>query len=213
MKLYPIVEGHGEVEAVPVLLRRLIHEAQCFDIEVGPPIRRTQPQLRSAHGVQAAVELAFLNADCGAVLVLFDEEDDCPVTRAAEVRAWAHAAAHGKPCDVVVAHREYETWFLAALESLRGRRGISTQAEAPDVPESKRDAKGALEAWMPANRAYAETSDQAALSAVFDLGSAHRRSRSFRKLVSTVGKLLENLGCRHEPWPPQSWDTQGRSTA
>ena len=28
MKIQPIVEGHGEVEALPVLLRRLIDEAQ-----------------------------------------------------------------------------------------------------------------------------------------------------------------------------------------
>ncbi|MCP5522700.1 MAG: hypothetical protein H7A46_14250 [Verrucomicrobiales bacterium] len=50
MKVYPIVEGHGEVEAVPVLLRRLLAEAQCQHIGVGRPIRRTQSQLRSEEG-------------------------------------------------------------------------------------------------------------------------------------------------------------------
>ncbi len=42
MKVYPIVEGHGEVEAAPVLLRRLLAEARCQHIGVGRPIRRTQ---------------------------------------------------------------------------------------------------------------------------------------------------------------------------
>lgn len=59
MKIYPIVEGFGEVEAVPVLVRRLIAGAQCFEIRVGPPIR-TQSQLRNEQDVKAAVEVAFL---------------------------------------------------------------------------------------------------------------------------------------------------------
>ncbi len=205
MKIQPIVEGFGEVEAVPVLVRRLIAEAQCFGVQVGSPIKRTQSQLRSEQGVQAAVQLATLQPECGAVLILFDEEDGCPVMRAAEVRGWARKVARGMPCDVVVAHREYETWFLAALESLRGQRGIRDDAVAPLVPESKRDAKAQLESWMPKTRAYSETLDQPAMSALFDLTVAHQRSRSFRKLVSTVGTMLKDLGCEHGPWPPDGW--------
>lgn len=32
MTIQPIVEGHGEVNAVPVLLRRLVDEAQTWEI-------------------------------------------------------------------------------------------------------------------------------------------------------------------------------------
>ena len=67
MKIQPIVEGFGEVEAVPVLVRRLIAEAQCFGVQVSAPIRRTQSQLRNKDGVQAAVRLAVLQPECGAV--------------------------------------------------------------------------------------------------------------------------------------------------
>ncbi len=214
MKLVPIVEGYGEVQAVPVLLRRLIHDvAGCNEIQVGRPIKRTQAQLHSAQGVQAAVELALASEECGGVLVLFDEEDGCPVDRAREVRAWALQAARGKPCDVVVAHREYETWFLAALESLRGRRGVRDDAVSPATPESKRDAKGELEAWMPRERGYSETLDQAALSAALDLATVHRRSRSFRKLVKAVGQLMNDMECEHGPWPPAGWSAEGPVTA
>src|SRR2546426_7135782 len=45
------------------------------------------------------------------------------------------------PCAVVLAHREYEAWFLASLESLRGRRGIRGDAEAHPDPEEPRDRK------------------------------------------------------------------------
>ena len=205
MKVYPIVEGHGEVEAAPILLRRLLAAAQCHAVGVGRPIRRTQSQLRSKEGIQAGVRLALLQPECAAVIILFDGEDDCPKDLAAQVRAWASQAASGTPCDVVVAYREYETWFLAAIESLRGQYGIAKDAAAPANPESKRDAKGALEEFMPPNRAYSETGDQPAMSQVFDMALAHRRNRSFRKLVNAFGDILTELRQPMPAWPPTEW--------
>ena len=38
MKIQPIVEGYAEVQALPVLLRRLRDEAGVFDVEVNRPI-------------------------------------------------------------------------------------------------------------------------------------------------------------------------------
>lgn len=208
MKIYPIVEGHGEVEAAPVLLRRLLAEANSQHIGVGHPIRRTQSQLRSKEGIQAGVRLALLQPECAAVVILFDGEDDCPKELADSVRTWACEAAAGKPCDVVIAYREYETWFLAALESLRGQYGIPINATAPANPELKRDAKGALEEFMPPSRAYSETGDQPAMSAVFDMGLAHRRNRSFRKLVKAIGGLLTQLRQPLPAWPPAAWQPE-----
>lgn len=205
MKLYPIVEGHGEVDAAPVLLRRLLLEARCPHVGVGRAIRRKQSQLRTEQGIRDGVRLALLQPECAAVLILFDGEDDCPRELGIRVRDWARAAAMGRPCDVVVAYREYETWFLSALESLRGQSGISVDAVAPPDPESRRDAKAAIEVFMPSDRAYSETGDQPAMSATFDMGLAHRRSRSFRKLVKTVGDLLHLLRQTTPIWPPEDW--------
>jgi Domain of unknown function (DUF4276) len=205
MKVYPIVEGHGEVQATPVLLRRLLAAADCRNVSVGRPIRRTQSQLRSKEGIQASVSLALLQPECAAVVILFDGEDDCPKQLAARVRSWALEVAQGTPCDVVIAYREYETWFLAALESLRGQYGIPKNATAPANPESKRNAKGTLEEFMPVERAYSETGDQPSMSAVFDMGLAYRRNRSFRKLVKAVGDLLAQLRQPIPVWPPTDW--------
>jgi hypothetical protein len=94
MKLFPIVEGHGEVAAVPVLLRRLLWDhALCFGMDVGAPIRRTSSQFRREDEVRRMVRLALLQPDCAAVLLLFDGEDDCPYELAAKVRNWAQAEA------------------------------------------------------------------------------------------------------------------------
>lgn len=151
------------------------------------------------------VRLAALNPDCAAILLLFDADDDCPVECAERVRQWAKDAAGSLPCEVVIACREYESWFLASIESLRGYKGISAQAEAPAVVESKRNAKGALEAFMPAGSSYSPTIDQTPMSQRFEMSMAYRRSRSFRKMVKAVGDLLRQLDQPLPCWPPVDW--------
>lgn len=46
MVVVPIVEGHGDAAAVPVLLRRLVDAAQAWDaVRIGQPIRCKRSQL------------------------------------------------------------------------------------------------------------------------------------------------------------------------
>ena len=71
-----------------------------------------------------------------------------------------------------MAYREYEAWFLASIESLRGQRGIRQDAQSHPAPEEPRGAKGQLEARLEQGRSYSETADQAALSATFDLAQS-----------------------------------------
>ena len=135
MKIQPIVEGYGEVEAFPVLLRRLVDEAQAWSVGIGRPIRRSRVQLVREDEVVKAVRLGLLQQDCHAVLILLDGNSDCPAELGPTVQAWAAAAAGNVPCGVVIAHREYEAWFLAAIESLRGHHGIRDDAES--LPDGK----------------------------------------------------------------------------
>lgn len=206
MKIYPIVEGHGEVTALPVLLRRLLHQhAECYAMQPGEPVRRNAFEFRREDTVHKAVKLAMSQPDCVAVLLLFDGEDDCPAELGAQVRAWAQKAAGDMPCEVVVAYREYETWFLASIESLRGQCRIAMDASAPADPEAKRNAKGELEDFMPRGASYSPAIHQQKLSAAFDMALAHRRNRSFRKLTKAVGELLARLGQPLPAWPPAGW--------
>ena len=78
MKIQPIVEGHGEVSALPVLLRRFRDEAEVWDVDIGRPIRRPRSRLVQEEELRQAVRLALLQPDCGAVLILFDGESDSP---------------------------------------------------------------------------------------------------------------------------------------
>ena len=205
MKIQPIVEGHGDVAAVPVLLRRLIAQSGAFDLGVGRPILWKHHHLLRQDSLKKAVRLAKMQGDCAAILVLFEDEDDCPKTLGPKLSDWVRNEAGEVPCAVVLAHREYETWFLAAIESLRGRRGIRLDAEAPPDPEAIRGAKEAIGRQMQKGYTYMETTDQPALSDSLDFREAYSRSRSFRHLVTAFGKLLDGLGKKPQEWPPSNW--------
>ncbi len=205
MIVQPIVEGQGDVAAAPVLLRRLAEEAQAWNVQVARPHRRRRTQLVQRDTLQAAVRVARLTPGCGAIHILFDADDDCPKELAPTLVAWAQEAANPIPSAIVMANREYEAWLLAAVESLQGAVGIRADAESHPDPEAPRDAKGELGSRMRAGSSYLPTADQARLTARFDLASAYRSCRSFRKLVSAFGELAVAAGVAPAEWPPAAW--------
>jgi hypothetical protein len=185
-----IVEGDGEVIALPVLLRRLNEwlTPEVY-VDIGYPIRvRRDRFLNKDDEFRRHLSLAANKCgDEGWILILLDADDDCPVELGQEILHRAQGVAPHRKISVVLANREYEAWFIAAAESLQGNRGfIYDPAKAVD-PERPRDAKGWIEACM-AHRSYGETTDQPAFSAQIDLQLAFNRSRSFRKLCSEWNK-------------------------
>lgn len=79
-----IVEGDGEVAALPVLLRRLSHwRGPAYHVDVLPPIRvykdrfLNRPEEFSRHLKLAAEKCK----ESGWVLILFDADDDCPAEK------------------------------------------------------------------------------------------------------------------------------------
>lgn len=197
------------MKALPILLRRLVEEAEVWMVGIGRPIRKRRNQLVRETELRKAVRLALLQPECSAVLILFDGDSDCSAEMGPAVQEWAVAEAGDVPCEVVIAHREYEAWFLASIESIRGHRRIRADAQSHPVPEQPRGAKGPLEARMEAGATYLETTDQPALSASFSLMTAHRRSRSFRKLAGAFGRLVSSMGQEIEEWPPARWAEEG----
>lgn len=205
MKIQPIVEGHGEVAAVPVLLRRLRDVFGDYSVDVNSPIRRKRGEIVQESALRKSIQLARIQPDCGAILVLFDSDDDCPKELGPTLQSWASDEASPIPCAVVMAHREYEAWFLAAIESLRGIRGVRPDAESHANPEQPRGAKGQFEVRLEEGMSYSETADQAALTHALDLGRVFGTSRSFRKLVSTFGRIMADMGAEGVAWPPDEW--------
>jgi hypothetical protein len=189
-----IVEGHGECEAVPILVRRI---AQTIDPAIAPIIhpvlRIPAAKLLKQGEIERAIELAARkNAGKGGIFVLLDADDGCPAEDAPALLQRATKARSDIPLAVVFAKREFEAWFLAAAESLRGHRGLPNDLTAPPTPEAIRGAKEWLADRMPSGRGYSEASDQPALTAAFDINAA-RRADSFDKCYRELVRLLNLL--------------------
>jgi hypothetical protein len=206
MTIQPIVEGHGEVAAVPVLLRRLQDVALNYSFGVSHPIRRKRSELVNEAKLRISVQLAKATPECMGILILLDADDDLACIVAPQLLAWARSEAGEIPCEVVLANREYEAWFLASLESLRGCCGISPGANSSARPEGIRDAKGAVQAQMTPGAAYSPTAHQAALTARIDLPKVHQVCSSFQKLVRAFNGICASAGVKlPDEWPPQEW--------
>jgi hypothetical protein len=83
---------------------------------------------------------------------------------------------------------EFESWFIAAAESIAGHSSLPPGLCAPADPESIRDAKGWLQKAMPPGRKYSETIDQPSLASKFDLNAA-RRAPSFDKMCREIERF------------------------
>ena len=166
----PIVEGHGEVQAVPILLNRLVAEvAADAQLRLNPALRvKSGSFVNDDDYFGKYLELAARKAKPwpnSCVLILLDCDDDCPLKLGPQLLAKAKARRPDTTIIVTLAYREYETWFLAAARSLRGICGLPADLEPPDNPEVIRDAKGWLSSKM--NQPYIETDHQPQLTRSF----------------------------------------------
>ncbi len=190
--LAPIVEGDGEVEALPALLHRVAQAAGYADVlRVNRPIRvKSSPFLNDPEYFRKHVALAGAKAaqEAGSVLILLDCEDHCPATLGPELLRKARGVRGGIEVLVALAYREYETWFITAARSLRGLQGPPNDLEPPLHPESIRDVKGWLGARMPGG--YDPITHQLEFTRAFRLENG-RSNPSFDRLCRHVLQFLK----------------------
>jgi len=189
-----IVEGYGEEMAIRPLVRRIVADIDPTKyVEVPHIFRIDRTKVVRPGQLENAVEAAARRIrGRGAILVLLDSDDDCPARLGPELLARARHQRNDVPISVVLAHREYEAWFLAAAESLRGHRKIDPNFVPPRNPaESYRDAKGQIGAMMR-SKSYSPTVDQASLTEYFDITMA-RAADSFDKCYRDIESLISQL--------------------
>ena len=194
VKIGCIVEGESEVKTVPLLIRRIAGNLYPeLPIVVPPPIRRPRNKVVKENELEKAVEfVARQIGGQGAIFIIFDSDDDCPAELGPALLRRASQARSDLPIAVVLAKHEFEAWFLAAAESLRGQRGLGDDMHPPNDPEAIRGAKEWLSNQMEGSRKYRETQDQPALTARFDLEQA-RQTDSFDKCYRDIVRLLSEL--------------------
>lgn len=211
LRVAPIVEGYGEVESVPTLLRSIRDKIlENTYVEVLKPIRRPRTKLLRCDPATGATTpnedeiaravgfatLRLLDArspgTAELALLLLDADKDCPRDLAPELsRIVRSAAGPGLEAYVVLANPEYETWFVAAAASLEKYLKLSEADRSVADPESKHLGKG----WIRQRfrGPYSETVDQPRLTATMDLATCRAHSPSFDKLC----RVLERLAPPH----------------
>jgi hypothetical protein len=188
-----IVEGHGEVEALPALLHRIAQLTGFRGVlHVNPPIRvKSGSFLNDESYFHKHLTLATAKAAQvgGSVLILLDCEDECPGTLGPDLLRRAREVRANADIFVALACREFETWFITAARSMRNLRGLPADLETPKDTEGIRNAKGWLSKRM--NVTYDPVIHQLEFTRTFDLERA-RASRSFDRLYRRIHSFLED---------------------
>lgn len=200
-KIVPIVEGTGDLLAVPELLKMVLISLNRTNVYIDAPLNaHGKGNLTIAGGVEKFIKNAFTRRDCGAVLVLIDADEKknggkCAVAQANALVKRVKQVGILFPVAVVVANCEYENWFLASLDSIKGKNwgeqsGISADAKYEGGVEDKCNVKTWLTEHLPTVRIYREAIDQAVLTRLIDIDRAKTNSRSFRRLCHAVEEML-----------------------
>ena len=189
-RLVCVVEGYGEVQALPNLCARILIHLNADEWFVdNNPIRRDRGHLVDQGcggprrvckplGIEKAIELAKLRPANG-VIVIVDSDDDCAAAWGPDAQRCIRAKMPGGAVMVV---REFESWLLWGFaEGERRRIGVTN-------PESVRDAKKALGRLV---KGYLPTAHQLELTRRISIPQLRGQSRSFDKLV----RVLEDLCC------------------
>lgn len=190
-----IVEGHGEENAVPSLIRRILFERfGIYDIGIGES-KVTKSKGRLIRKLEEFIGHAVKDG-CSAILVLVDADEGCPVELASSLARRAAAMNAQVPIAIVCAKSEYETWLICSLsesegDGIRQNLGLQSSVVCPENAESIRNAKGWLTGQMPRNRAYNPTSDQDVLTHYIAIDLVLKKSRSFRRLCDAVRELAD----------------------
>ncbi len=214
-RLILFVEGEGEADAVPTLVKRILTEqGDWYDIlldsnpfRVGEVNKLVKDDFREWKRKLGA---GLKRSNVGGVLLILDGDvgkvaghEFCAATVAKSLAVAAMHVGAGKRFSVAIvfARQEYETWLIAGVGSLAGRvlpdgRLIKSNAKAPegDLESSPRNAKGWLDDIVEGG--YKPTRDQAALTRLVNLKAIRARQlRSFRRLESAISILLEAIRC------------------
>lgn len=191
-RLLPIVEGDGDIAAVPILVRRILEHHGIFDVKVLHPHRRGElVKVRSnfERFFKAALE------EQAPILWVVDYDVagcDCVVQDRHSLSSLAGQIRPGWPIEFAFMVREFETLFLAdPAASRKVLKRIPDSCAFPDNPEHIRDAKGWLSQAMPKGFAYKPTVHQDKIVHALNLDSLRTTSPSFAHLERAVLRLID----------------------
>ncbi len=215
-RLVLLVEGDGDVEAAPILVKRLLQEysaSEAVFLDPNPMRVGEYSKIRKSDfgEWQRYLKIAAKRKNFGGCILLLDGDsnakvDEKPFCAMRAARHLADAAAKegaGKifSAAIVFACMEFESWLIPCANSFvncpfcDGRKEILKPVDKipPDPEIAPRDAKGWFRKIMQTG--YKPTRDQAELTALADLRLVREHSgmRSFQRLETAIQELIHAL--------------------
>jgi hypothetical protein len=199
-KGYLLVEGRGEVEAAQNLITRLSLDIGLY-MPWNKPLRWPnlhQWQSQRSGGVMAGAEFIRSKADAGALLILRDEDDQCPKELAPHVAEQLRTLNLPFPTAYVLLHPEYEVLFLPCLEQM----GFSSWDRNPW--EARRGIKEWLSGQLPRGRSYKPTVQQLSMTQQIDFSLLRSADvPCFGSLERGLVFLSDHLAQPGRVYPPE----------
>jgi hypothetical protein len=187
IKVAAIVEGYGDVAAMPTLIAKAAAMFDKTDI-ASNPIRAGEWAGLSRNGeFEKHLELAA-RRECDLILTVLDLDDGCPVENVALARQridnWR--GTRSVRSEIVFLPREYETLFLLAPSCF----GTFDERLIPSNPDSIRGAKERIKPII--GRRYKETQDQLSFTKKVDTFELYHNSKTFRRLCKALLNVSYN---------------------
>lgn len=214
-RLTLLVEGAGDVRAVPALIYRLLEKhGGTAGLYIDTPIEVGNLFALVQHGNEEVwlnrVGTAAKRRELAGVLLLIDGDCDQKTVRTSEgnklfcattiaaflaLRARTVGAGTSFSFAAVFARQEYESWLIGGIPNLSELVKPRTDIPQGDLESAPRGAKE----WLRDNLkdGYKPTRHQAELTRRIDLELLPKRMRSFRRLDHAVQELIEaaRSGC------------------
>ncbi len=191
-----IVEGQGDTEAVPRLLRDFCHAHGIYDFNPQPrPLRNVEiRKLARAGELERYVDYALRQeGDGDSVLLVLDCEDFDPDEIRNQFLCRINAREPQKPVEVVLLKAEFESLFLPCLPLIAERYPDygwdQSKLEIRGNCERFRNAKGVISDAMNM-RAYKETRDQVKFLSAIDYSILRQRSASFCRFEEIIARFV-----------------------
>lgn len=184
-----IVEGPGDVAALPILIRKILHNRGIYDVQIAPRPKTNVEVRKFMRPGEIERYMEYCKRDKGdSVLIAVDCDDGDVCDVGIQLNRRIKAVHAVKPTAVVLFKREFESMFLPSIEEIAQSYPEFrwNSIRFAENPEEIRGVKAYISSMMPKDKAYKETRDQPRFSSVMNIDKVRLRSPSFRRLESAL---------------------------
>lgn len=177
--IVPIVEGHGDVSAIPTLLNLIVPAARVLRA-----VRLPRGKFAKEGELERMVAIAqsgFDAADRGLILVVLDADEDCAANLGPNLFERLKPVSAPHRCYVAIAVHEFESWICGGH---------------PDIDRTDPEAAGRPKDQIRAINGgrYSESVDQKKFTARIDVKRLLNRSPSFKRLHDSLRTMVNEVG-------------------